>query len=187
MRVVAIHTAPGRRLPVKSVDSVRAEEGLGLVGDRYHGTKRMHVTIQSREMLDVAAADLGHEIDSGGTRRNITVDAGEIPTKPGTRMTIGDVRLEVLRVSPPCRLLDDGIGRGAAAKLSALLENAGVAHDVEEYPGVGHSFMNDWRSAPLRLRIFEMVPGFRYSEAAADDAWRRIVDFFGEHLAGPES
>ncbi|BBY27333.1 MOSC domain-containing protein [Mycolicibacterium sediminis] len=116
--MVAIHTAPGRRLPVKAVESVQAEENRGLVGDRYHGTKRMHVTIQSREMLDLAAVELGREIDSGGTRRNVTVDAGEIPTKPGTRMTIGDVHLEVLRVSPPCRLLDDDIGRGAAAALS---------------------------------------------------------------------
>ena len=76
------------------------------------------MTIQSREMLDRAEADLGREIDSGGTRRNVTVDAGEIPTKPGTRITIGDVELEVVRVSAPCRLLDDDMGRGAAAALS---------------------------------------------------------------------
>ena len=118
MRVVAIHTAKGRRLPVRAVESVVAEEGRGLVGDRYHGTKHRHVTIQSREMLDRAAADLGREIDSGGTRRNVTVDAGDIPTKPGTRITIGDVELEVVRVSAPCRLLDDDMGRGAAAALS---------------------------------------------------------------------
>lgn len=118
MKVVAIHTAKGRRLPVRAVDSVVAEEGRGLVGDRYHGTRHRHVTIQSREMLDRAAADLGREIDSGGTRRNVTVDAGEIPTKPGTRITIGDVQLEVVRVSAPCRLLDDDMGRGAAAALS---------------------------------------------------------------------
>lgn len=78
---------------------------------------------------------------------------------------------------------DDPTLKGAAARLSALLEDAGVPHDVEEYPGVGHSFMNDWRNAPLRLRIFEMLPGFRYSEAASDDAWRRITEFFGAHLS----
>lgn len=118
MKVVAIHTAKGRRLPVRAVDSVVAEEGRGLVGDRYHGARHRHVTIQSREMLDLAATELGREIDSGGTRRNVTVDVGSIPTKPGTRITIGDVQLEVVRVSAPCRLLDDDMGRGAAAALS---------------------------------------------------------------------
>ena len=117
VQVVAIHIAKGRRLPTRSIDSVIAEEGKGLVGDRYHGTRHRHVTIQSQEHLDRAAEELGHAFDSGATRRNITVDAGEIPTKPGTRVQIGDVQLEVVRVSAPCRLLDDEIGPGAAAAL----------------------------------------------------------------------
>lgn len=33
------------------------------------------------------------------------------------RRSIADVELEVVRVSAPCRLLDDGIGPGAAAAL----------------------------------------------------------------------
>lgn len=75
------------------------------------------MTIQSQEVLDHAADDLGYRFDPGATRRNLTVDAGEIPTKPGTRLAVGDVELEVVRVSAPCRLLDDGIGPGAAAAL----------------------------------------------------------------------
>lgn len=117
MQVVAIHLAKGRRLPTRNVDTVVAEEGKGLIGDRYHGTRHRHVTIQSQELLDRAAEELGHEFEAGTTRRNITVDAGEIPTKPGTRVRIGDVDLEVVRVSAPCRLLDDEIGPGAAAAL----------------------------------------------------------------------
>jgi MOSC domain-containing protein YiiM len=124
MQVSAIHIAPGSRLPVRAVDAVTAEAGKGLVGDRYHGTRRRHVTIQSQELLDKAAAELGRSFDAGATRRNITVDTGEIPTKPGTRLSIGDVELEVVRVSPPCRLLDDSIGPGAAA---ALRRRAGSA------------------------------------------------------------
>lgn len=118
MQVVAIHVAPGSRLPVKSVDEVVAEEGRGLVGDRYHGTRHRHVTLQSRERLDDAARDLGRVFDAGATRRNVTVDAGDVPTKPGTRIRIGEVELEVVRVAAPCRLLDDVIGPGAARALS---------------------------------------------------------------------
>ena len=117
MKVLAIHVAPGRRLPVRALQAVDAEAGKGLVGDRYHGTRHRHVTIQSQEMLDHAADDLGYPFDPGATRRNLTVDTGEIASEPGTRLAVGDVELEVVRVSAPCRLLDDGIGPGAAAAL----------------------------------------------------------------------
>ncbi|KWX67519.1 sulfurase [Mycobacterium sp. NAZ190054] len=117
MRIVAIHLAPGRKVPTRSVSAVEAEAGKGLVGDRYHGAKHRHVTVQSRELLDRAAADLGQAIDSGATRRNLTIDAGDIPTRPGARIRIGDVELEVVRVAAPCRLLDDWIAPGAAAAM----------------------------------------------------------------------
>ncbi|MDY6995384.1 MAG: MOSC domain-containing protein [Actinomycetota bacterium] len=119
MRVAAIHIAPGRRIPMREVDRIEAEAGRGLIGDRYHGSRHRHVTIQSRELLDQAATQLGRPIDAGLTRRNVTVDSGEIPTRPGTRLRIADVELEVVRVSAPCRLLDDGIGPGAARALHA--------------------------------------------------------------------
>jgi MOSC domain-containing protein YiiM len=114
VRIVAIHIAPGRKIPTKSVSAVEAEAGMGLLGDRYHGAKHRHVTVQSQELLDRAAAELGHPIDPGATRRNLTVDAGDIPTRPGDRVRIGDVELEVVRIAAPCRLLDDWIAPGAA-------------------------------------------------------------------------
>ncbi len=63
--VVAIHVAKGRRLPTRSVPSVEAEAGAGLVGDRYHGSRHRHVTIQSLPDLEAAAADLGRPVDPG--------------------------------------------------------------------------------------------------------------------------
>jgi MOSC domain-containing protein YiiM len=115
--VVSIHIAPGRRLPTRSVMSVEAEAGAGLVGDRYHGSRHRHVTLQSLEQLEAAAAELGRPVDPGLTRRNITVSAGDIPTRAGDRVTIGDVELEVVRMAAPCRLLDDELGAGAARAL----------------------------------------------------------------------
>ena len=115
--VVGIHIAPGRRLPTRSVTTVEAEAGAGLVGDRYHGSKHRHVTVQSAVDLAAAAGELGREVDPGLTRRNITLSGGDIPTRPGSRMTIGDVELEVVRIAAPCRLLDDNLGPGAARAL----------------------------------------------------------------------
>ena len=117
MRVAAIHLAPGTRLPTRPVEAVEAEAGKGLVGDRYHGSRHRQVTIQSRTALDQAAQKLGYEFDSGATRRNITVDAGDIPTAPGTRLRIGEVELEVVRVAAPCRLMEEAVGPGATAAL----------------------------------------------------------------------
>ena len=71
---------------------------------------------------------------------------------------------------------------GAAAKLETLLTEGGVAHDVKEYPDAGHSFMNELPSlGPLDPLVRRA--GFAYSEPESEDAWRRILAFFGEHLA----
>ena len=110
--VTAIHIAPATRLPVRSVASVVAEAGKGLVGDRYHGTRHRHVTVQSQQQLDEAAAVAGAPIDPAGTRRNVTISHGEVPTAPGARVRIGGVELEVVRRAAPCKLLDDVIGTG---------------------------------------------------------------------------
>lgn len=87
------------------------------MGDRYHGAKHRHVTLQSRDALDAAARDLGRPVASALTRRNLTVDHGVIPTAPGTRLRVGGALLEVVRVAAPCRLLDDQLGPGAAHAL----------------------------------------------------------------------
>jgi carboxymethylenebutenolidase len=71
---------------------------------------------------------------------------------------------------------------GAAAKLEAVLTEGAVPHDVKEYPDVGHSFMNDW-GAPAPLRIVERAARLTYSAPEAEDAWRRILSFFDQHLS----
>lgn len=127
--VTAIHLAPGRRLPVRAVRSAVAETGKGLIGDRYHGARHRHVTVQSRSQLDEAAQRHGAPIPDAGTRRNITLSHGEVPSTPGTRARLGGVLLEVVRVAAPCKLLDDDLGPGAQA---ALRRRAGTCFRVLE-------------------------------------------------------
>jgi carboxymethylenebutenolidase len=84
----------------------------------------------------------------------------------------------------------DNTLRGASAKLKNALEQAGVPHDVKEYPGAGHSFLNDHKghgdSTPLVFSVLgPLVMGSGYRPEEAEDARRRIVSFFGEHLKGP--
>ncbi|NNN09894.1 MAG: dienelactone hydrolase family protein [Acidimicrobiaceae bacterium] len=75
--------------------------------------------------------------------------------------------------------------RGVAAKLDAALTAAGVAHDVKEYQGVGHSFMNDAPVGPRVLRPLFKIAGMGPNPHAAADAWARIEDFFSLHLGEP--
>ncbi len=102
---------------MKAVEAVEAEAGKGLIGDRYHGTRHRHVTVQSATALDEAGQQHGSPIEPGETRRNITISDGEVPSRPGDRLTIASVELEVVRIAAPCKLLDDVIGDGARVAL----------------------------------------------------------------------
>lgn len=70
---------------------------------------------------------------------------------------------------------------GAAAKLEDALTRAGVPHDVVEYPDAGHSFMNRHNAGPFSP--LERIAGLSFHEPSAEDAWARILRFFGTHLA----
>ncbi|MFD4526147.1 dienelactone hydrolase family protein [Streptomyces sp. NPDC058470] len=74
--------------------------------------------------------------------------------------------------------------RGAAATLETALTGAGIVHDVKEYPGAGHSFLNSAPNGPRVLRPLLRVAGIGPDPAAADEAWRRIETFFHAHLEG---
>lgn len=125
MNVVGLQIALATRLPMRSVDSVEVEAGAGIVGDRYHGTRHRHVTIQSLGEIAEAEAEVGRVLDPIFTRRNITVDKGTLDRTPGSRLAIGAVELEVVRDAAPCKLLEDDLGRDA--KL-ALHKRAGVVY-----------------------------------------------------------
>ena len=74
--------------------------------------------------------------------------------------------------------------RGAPEKLTADLEAAGVPHDVKVYPDAGHSFFT--RTPGLTGQLVRRLPiHAEYHEASAQDAHRRVVAFFREHLGAP--
>jgi carboxymethylenebutenolidase len=62
---------------------------------------------------------------------------------------------------------NDFTGR-AAKSLEAELDRSGIAHDIKVYPDTRHSFFNPEGSA--------------YNKRAADDSWRRVIQFFGDQL-----
>lgn len=148
--VVAIHVAKATRLPMRAVDRVEVEAGKGIVGDRYHGTRHRHVTLQSLDALAQAAELHGADVPAGLTRRNLTVSDGVVPREPGALVRIGGpagVLLQVVRVAAPCKLLDDTIGPGAQDALRhrggsvlRVLEGGVVAVGDEVDLGVSGSY-----------------------------------------------
>ena len=127
--ITAIHTAKATRLPMRATESVEVEAGKGIVGDRYHGTRHRHVTVQSQDDLDEATRLYGSPVPAHLTRRNLTVSHGVVPRTPGAHIRIGDVLLEAVRVAAPCKLLDDTIGVGAQ---HALRHRGGTVFRVLE-------------------------------------------------------
>ena len=71
---------------------------------------------------------------------------------------------------------------GAAAKLEATLETLGIEHDIKEFEGAGHAFMNDAEEGPRPLRPLFRVMGIKPDPEAAVEAWQRIEDHFARYL-----
>ncbi|MCM0621637.1 MOSC domain-containing protein [Nocardioides bruguierae] len=122
--VTALHLAPRHHAPTEQVDAIAVEAGRGVVGDRYHGSRHRHVSVQSAPSLAEAAGVLGAPVEPGATRRTVTVSDGRVPTEPGAVLRLGDparpdeqVVLEVVRVAAPCALMETSVGPGAKAAL----------------------------------------------------------------------
>lgn len=72
--------------------------------------------------------------------------------------------------------------RERAKRLEDALTELGVPHDIKEYPEAGHSFMNRINAGPV-LGTVAGLARFNYHHPSAEDAWRRILGFFGTHLS----
>ena len=123
--VVAMQISLASGLDMRSVDEIEILDGHGITKDRYENARHRQVTIQSLEEIALAEAEVGRPLNAFHTRRNITLASGLLDRTPGTRITVGDVELEVVRDAAPCKLLEDLLGRDA--KL-ALHKRAGVCY-----------------------------------------------------------
>ena len=92
---------------------------------------------------------------------------------------------EVLRGACPVVASYGGRDRQLAPaipRLRAALEKNEVPYDLEVYPTAGHSFLNHATNGPRVFRPLLKVAHVGPDPVAAPDAWRRIEEFFGQHL-----
>jgi carboxymethylenebutenolidase len=70
----------------------------------------------------------------------------------------------------------------AGKRLEKFLTTLAIPHDVKFYAKAGHSFMNR-NTGFLAEKISPHLPMHaKYDHESSEDAWRRIIAFFEEHL-----
>jgi MOSC domain-containing protein YiiM len=88
-----------RKTPVESVE-LREEHGI--VGDAHAGDWHRQVSLLAQESIEKMRR-LGLDVDSGDFAENITTKGIDLPSLPvGTRLTLGDVLMEVTQIGKEC-------------------------------------------------------------------------------------
>ena len=69
-------------------------------------------------------------------------------------------------------------------RAAGTLDAAGVDHDIKEYPGAGHGFLNDHDPSdmPVLFAVMGRLSGTAFHEPSAQDALLCIAAFFTTYL-----
>lgn len=205
--VIVIHEAFGLNDDIRRIAARFAEAGYAAIApDLYsRGPKVLCVARTMRALsrgegdafddLDAARAWLGARDDVDASRIGVAgfclgggfallyaVRAPVGATAPFYAVVPKDA--EQLRGVPPVVASYGGRDRTLTAhpaRLEGHLRSLGVTHEVKVYPDAGHSFMS--RHSGLLASVMSFGPmhvGYRHEDA--EDAWSRMLAFFGEHL-----
>jgi carboxymethylenebutenolidase len=211
--VLVLHESFGLNDDIRRIAERFAREGYAALAPNLfsHGSR---IVCLSRVMADVVRGAVDREIADilaarAALAEHAEVDADRIAvagfclgggfaliaaTEPGFRATAvnyGDVPKDRAELDGVCPVVasfggrDRMFGRNMAERLEEHLSALGVAHDVQTYDGVGHSFFSrheGWQGWLARLPT-PMAVG--PDEHAAADGWRRMLAFFDEHVRTP--
>jgi carboxymethylenebutenolidase len=210
--VVVLHESFGLNDDIRRLAARFADAGYAaLAPDLYSRGNR--IVCLSRVLVDMMRGGLAREIgDIHAAREALAarqeVDADRVAvagfcqgggfaliaaTRPGfsaAAVNYGVVPAERDELDGICPVVgsygdkDRWVGRGMAERLERHLSALGVPHEVKTYEEAGHSFFSEvdgWQGWLARVPT-GMAVG--YQEEAAEDGWRRILDFFAEHVRG---
>jgi MOSC domain-containing protein YiiM len=131
--IVGIFTATAEGAPTVARDEVRAVAGRGLEGDRYFdGNVGEHdaadeITLIEAEGLEQARAEHGLDLGPGEHRRNVVVEGLDLVALVGSTIKVGEAEVTVMADNPPCRYLQDLVGKPV---LRALRHKGGVRGSI---------------------------------------------------------
>jgi carboxymethylenebutenolidase len=203
--VVVIHEAFGLNADIRDkADRLAAEGYLALAPDLYAGAswvrcvrgafRQLHAgSGLAFEAIDSARELLAARVDCtgktgvigfcmGGAFALLCAPRGEFSA---AAVNYGEVPKDAERVlAGSCPVVAsygarDPMGASQPKRLEAALIALDVPHDVKVYPDAGHSFMS--RKPPL-LAPVAVLTRTDFKPEATQDAWQRILAFFGEYL-----
>lgn len=114
-RLIWIGVRPGRRVPMRPLEKVRAVAGKGLEGDHYRPgvSGRRQVTLIQAEHLPVIGSLLGGDPPTPDLlRRNLVVAGVNVSALKGMRFRVGSVVLEATGPCHPCSRMEEALGPG---------------------------------------------------------------------------
>ncbi|BFM09928.1 MOSC domain-containing protein [Simiduia litorea] len=133
-RVQWLAVRPERRAAMIIVDSVMAEAGKGLIGDRYKSVNgKRQVTLIQAEHLPAIASLVGFsQLDPARLRRNIVVKGINLLALKDKTFQIGDAVFQGSGLAHPCSRMEEVLGPGGYnamrghGGITALVQKSGV-------------------------------------------------------------
>lgn len=142
-RVQWLAVRPERRAAMIIVDSVMAEAGKGLVGDRYKSINgKRQVTLIQAEHLPVIASLVGfNQVDPARLRRNIVVRGINLLALKDKFFQIGGAVFQGSGLAHPCSRMEEILGPGGYnamrghGGITAMVHKSGIIrlHDSVIY------------------------------------------------------
>jgi carboxymethylenebutenolidase len=208
--VVVLHESFGLNDDIRRIAARFAEAGYAALAPSLYSRGR-RIACLSRVMVDMTTGAMDREVaDVHAVREALAarteVDGGRIAvagfcqgggfaliagTRPGfsvAAVNYGAVPSKRSKLDGVCPVVagyggrDRMFGRAMAERLEDHLSALGVPHDVKVYDDAGHSFfskVDGWQGWLARMPT-PMAVG--YDEHAAEDGWRRMLEFFAEHV-----
>jgi len=100
------HVGQGRA-QARGAESTRASKDTGLEGDHYTKAGSRQITILSEEAWQNACNEIGQSLDFGLRRANLLFSGLNLVDSIGKRLQIGEIEVEILGETKPCRLMDE--------------------------------------------------------------------------------
>ena len=101
-KVVAVCISVNKGERKTPVAQVELRENHGVVGDAHAGEWHRQVSLLAQESIEKMQR-MGLDVNAGDFAENITTRGMDLPSLPiGTRLTMGDVLLEVTQIGKEC-------------------------------------------------------------------------------------
>jgi MOSC domain-containing protein YiiM len=131
-----IHIAPEASKPMIMLPEAEVIAGAGIKDDRYANKSGYYsagpkpgrqVTLIEAEVIEAIARERSIPFTPHDSRRNITTRGIRLNPLVGSKLRIGTVILEVIRLCDPCKYLEGLVGQPV---LQPLVNRGGIRCDV---------------------------------------------------------